>query len=157
MQPRILLLSGARHEEEQVEGNFGRGGEDVKKKEGECGCWRWWKKRERDRILPQVGGYDGGGGKSETSGNVSDKSGLFYSRQVHETEKRIDRSIRAKRKLLHIYLSVFTSASCLPTLSVRQLDRLSCPSWLPACLLSLRNPLVDYLSALYKVSVEELT
>lgn len=76
------------------------------------------------------------------------KCELFYSRQVAEVEKRIDRSTRARRKLLHIYLPVFTSV-WLPTylpehLPARSLVLAAClpglcllawlTDWLPACL-----------------------
>lgn len=67
------------------------------------------------------------------------KCGLFYSWKVAEAEKRIDRSTRARRKLLHIHLPVFTSAwlpAYLPEhLPARSLVLAAClPSCLPACL-----------------------
>lgn len=88
------------------------------KKRGGWVCWRrrWWKKRERDTVRAQVGGYDEGGGTGETSNNVSNNSGLFYSRQVHEAEERIDRSTREEKVITDLPAGVLPClAACLPT------------------------------------------
>lgn len=91
------------------------------------------------------------------------KCGLFYSWKVVEAEKKIDRSMRARRKLLHIYLPVFTSA-WLPALfawaSASAIAGLGClPTCLPACLSTViiaairaRILLVDHLLPFNKVS-----
>lgn len=88
------------------------------------------------------------------------KCGLFYSWKVAEAEKRIDRSTRARRKLLHIHLPVFTSAwlpAYLPEhLPARSLVLAAClPARLPAVIaaaIRTRILFVDHLSLFNKVS-----
>lgn len=108
-------------------------------------------------------GVQGGGGKSgiAVGSTAVTKCGLFYSWKVVEAEKRIDRSTRARRKLLHIYLPVFTSA-WLPAYLPEHLParvRSSLAACLPAYLSAViaaairaRILFVDHLSPFNKVS-----
>jgi len=75
------------------------------------------------------------------------KCGLFYSWKVVEAEKRIDRSTRTRRKLLHINTYRYSrSPDCLPiylSTCQRAFARIGC---LPACA-AIRTPfLFDHLS-----------
>lgn len=85
------------------------------------------------------------------------KCGLFYSWKVAEAEKRIDRSTRARRKLLHIHLPVFTSwlPAYLPEhLPARSLVLAACLACPPSSAAAIRTRIlfVDHLSPFNKVS-----